>query len=225
VSVQINRAFTAVPAFSALSASTKPRTMADRTGRTGGSSADRVGLLYPAQECESPEEPPELRSVGEIKPSWKWTLELQTAEPNRPGNIEFRQVLSQVHHYMNVHETRYGYVLTDREFVAIRRCGQKFGDIMISKPVLWEEDGSQGMSLALASWFLHMLAGDDKEWHAEFFPRNEAVDSHDEAGSSVEPTEQEVVEVVTTLEEGVGGAEGEKRPALRKSKRLAGIKI
>jgi hypothetical protein len=222
VSAQINRAFTAVPAFSALSASTKPPTMADRTGRTGGSSADRVGLLYPAEECESSEEPPELRSVGEIKPSWKWTFELQTAEPNSPENREFRQVLSQVHHYMNVHETRYGYVLTDREFVAIRRCGQKFGDIMISKPVLWEKYGSQGMSLALAIWFLHMLARYDKEWHAEFFPRP---DPDDEAASSVEPTEQAVGEVVTALEEGVGGGEGEKRPALRKSKRLAGIKI
>jgi hypothetical protein len=73
---------------------------------------------------------------------------------------------------MNVHGTRYGYILTDQEFVAIRRDGKTFGHIMVSKPAPWRGNGGGEMSLALAMWFLHKLATEDKAWHAPTFTRS-----------------------------------------------------
>jgi hypothetical protein len=107
---------------------------------------------------------------------------------------------------MNVHGTRYRYILTDQEFVAIQRRGKKFGDIMVSNPVPW---GGGEMLLALAMWFLHKLATEDTAWHAPTFERSDgwepAVRAQAERSDSV-----------------VGKGEGAgKAPAPRKSKRLA----
>jgi hypothetical protein len=200
VSLQVNRAFTAL---APLPVSGRPSPeMVDQLGDSR-SHADRVGIHKASKQ---------IRVVGELKVSRKWSRSWQTAKTGTTKNTEFRQVLSQIHHYMNVHGTRYGYVLTDQEFVAIRRRGQKFGDIMISKPVPWVGNGRGQMSLALAIWFLHKLAAEDKEWHAPSFL------SSDEWQPEERP-EKVVAEKVTALVKGDGG--GEKTPALRKSKRLA----
>jgi hypothetical protein len=173
--------------------------MVDQLGEPR-SGADRVGIHQASKQ---------IRAVGEMKVSRKWSWSFHTAATKTARNTEFRQVLSQIHHYMNVHGTRYGYILTDQEFVAIQRGGKKFGDIRVSKPVLWGGNGAGEMSLALAMWFLHKLATEDKAWHAPTFPR------------SVEwvpqvPAQEEPPESVVSEGEGAG-----KAPALRKSKRLA----
>jgi hypothetical protein len=165
--------------------------------------ADRVGIHQASKE---------IRVVGEMNVSRKWSWSLRTAAPKTPGNTEFRQVLSQVHHYMNVHGTRYGYILTDQEFVAIRRGGKKFGDIMVSKPVPWEGNCRGEMSLALAMWFLHKLATEDTEWHALTFPGSGWPEPKGLALPQAERPQN--------VEEEGDGARG-KVPALRKSKRLA----
>jgi hypothetical protein len=206
VTLQLNRA-----SNSLFSSRTLPSKMVDRHGGSVGSSADRVGVLYPAGQ---------LRLVGEIKVSWKWSSSWRTEKRDTPKRTEFRQVLSQVHHYMNVHGTRYGYVLTDREFVAIKRVGEKFGDIMISEAVRWTGGGCGGMSLALASWFLHRLAGEETGWDAPYIPRDTVTD----------PGEEGLVSLLasTRVSDGLEGRKGEvrengrgeKRVGLRRSPRL-----
>src|SRR5436305_10984934 len=61
------------------------------------------------------------RVLGEIKPAWKWNTSLQDS-PNPVDREEFLQALSQVNYYMEQQHTRYGFILTNEELVAIRRC-------------------------------------------------------------------------------------------------------
>jgi len=64
---------------------------------------------------------------------------------------------------MNVSGVRYGYILTDREFLVVMRQGRTFADIVVSEVVNWE--GACGLNIALAIWYLHMLAT-DSPWEA-----------------------------------------------------------
>ncbi|KAF8242955.1 hypothetical protein K440DRAFT_664446 [Wilcoxina mikolae CBS 423.85] len=133
--------------------------MVDNEGRAVGADADRVGLLEPGRE---------LRLVGDIKPSWKWQSTWRHAPLHSANDTEYRQVLSQVHYYMNASGVRYGYILTDREFLVVMRHGKTFADIVVSEVVNWED--ASGMNVALAIWYLHMLAT-DSPWKAPTLER------------------------------------------------------
>ena len=68
-------------------------------------------------------------------------------------------LIGQVFYYMNSTRSRYGYVLTDTEFVAIRRISNEFGAIEVAQSVYWNTTGSEeDMTLAFALWSLHMVA-------------------------------------------------------------------
>ena len=61
-------------------------------------------------------------------------------------------MLSQVLSYMHSFETKYGYILTDGEMIAVQReSGDDYGTIYVSEPVGWAD-------ILLALWGLHMLA-------------------------------------------------------------------
>lgn len=58
------------------------------------------------------------RCIGDAKPSWKWSWGMQHGDQLQVR--EFKQVLSQLHKYMNDNgRRRYGFILTDRELVAL----------------------------------------------------------------------------------------------------------
>lgn len=61
------------------------------------------------------------RAPGNLKLSWKWPMADSVPSATPPRKREFKQVLSQVNFYRKVHHTRYGYILTDKGFVAIKR--------------------------------------------------------------------------------------------------------
>ncbi|KAA8912160.1 hypothetical protein FN846DRAFT_903778 [Sphaerosporella brunnea] len=149
--------------------------MRDRTGpEVEGLKADRVGMKFPARE---------IRVVGDIKVSWKWRSEWRNAPPGTTRDIEYRQVLSQVHAYMNKTACRWGYVLTDHEFLAVER-GDKWGDIRVADAVAWDSDGP--WNVAFAAWFLHALAA-GAEWHlARTTKRSGAVARCLVAGSNID---------------------------------------
>jgi hypothetical protein len=75
------------------------------------------------------------------------------------------------------------------------------------------------MSLALASWFLHRLAGEETGWDAPYIPRNRGT-----------PGEEKLVSLLASVRvsDGLEGREGEvrengrggKRVGLRRSPRL-----
>ncbi|KAA8898475.1 hypothetical protein FN846DRAFT_962338 [Sphaerosporella brunnea] len=129
--------------------------LCDRPGDDVGVPADRVALLFPSSE---------IRLVADIKVSWKWCSAWAAARLKSGRDVEFRQALSQVHCYMNAAGTRWGYILTDREFVAIQRDGRRWGDIKVAAAVAWETDSD--WTVPLAAWFLHKLAAEDDGWTA-----------------------------------------------------------
>jgi hypothetical protein len=141
LSVQVNRALRACN-----------YRLSDRRGHAvKNQNADRVGVLSPAKE---------IRLVGDIKVSWKWRASWRSAPKGTADDVEYRQVLSQVYSYMNENDCRWGYVLTDHEFLAVER-GDGWGDLRVAKPVAWGE--SEPWTVAYAAWFLHALAAGD-EW-------------------------------------------------------------
>ncbi|OJD18202.1 hypothetical protein AJ78_01760 [Emergomyces pasteurianus Ep9510] len=110
------------------------------------------------------------RAPGDIKPSWKWNTALRTGYPNQ--RAEFKQALSQVNYYMNQHKTRYGFLITNLELVAIRRLDNN-GSLELSTPIPWEAQGTATqprLTVLLALWYIGMLAAQDEgaeQWHMD----------------------------------------------------------
>ncbi|PGH29203.1 hypothetical protein GX50_08038 [[Emmonsia] crescens] len=101
------------------------------------------------------------RAPGDVKLSWKWSTAMATGTVYDQN--EFYQVLSQVNYYMKQHESRYGFVLTDNELVAIRRLDGN-GSLELSTPISWENYGTAAqprLTVMLALWYLGMLAAQD----------------------------------------------------------------
>ncbi|KAA8910295.1 hypothetical protein FN846DRAFT_775354, partial [Sphaerosporella brunnea] len=117
--------------------------------------ADRVGVAFPGKA---------IRLVGDYKVSWKWRSEWRHARPMTPKDIEYRQALSQVHCYMRRHQCRWGYIVTDREFVAVERDERKRGLLRVAEAVPWERRPGEPWGVAFASWFLHALAAQAHAW-------------------------------------------------------------
>ena len=59
------------------------------------------------------------RGPGDLKVSWKWNT-LMSSSPAVAHQTGYKQVLSQVNFYMEQHDARYGFVLTNAEFVAVK---------------------------------------------------------------------------------------------------------
>lgn len=105
------------------------------------------------------------RVPGDIKPSYKWSLS-QKNSPNPSIRTEFKQVLSQVNFYMKQHHTRYSFILTDRELVAVRRL-DRGGNLELSDSIPWTMTGTSerpSMTVLLGLWYLGMLAAHEQDW-------------------------------------------------------------
>lgn len=105
------------------------------------------------------------RAPGDIKPSYKWSLD-QRNSPNPSIRMEFKQALSQVNFYMKQHHARYGFIITDRELVAIRRLDMN-GNLDLSASIPWTSKGTAQnpqLTVSLGLWYLGMLAANDQEW-------------------------------------------------------------
>lgn len=102
------------------------------------------------------------RAPGDVKSSLKWS----TTDRDQGGlrrRREYRQALAQVNFYMKQHQTQYGYILTDKELVAIRRLDFN-GNLELSAPVPWAQGGTvttPRLTILLALWYLGMLASED----------------------------------------------------------------
>lgn len=104
------------------------------------------------------------RAPGDLEPSWKWSTQRQYRSDK--DKKEFKQVLSQVNFYMVQHHARYGFVLTDRELVAIRRLDGN-GNLELSDSIRWDAQGTANhpvLTVALALWYIGMLASNNQNW-------------------------------------------------------------
>ncbi|KAH8801717.1 hypothetical protein F5884DRAFT_525165 [Xylogone sp. PMI_703] len=103
------------------------------------------------------------RVPGDLKPSYKWSSALRNT---RMQQMEYKPALSQVNWYMRQHSTRYGFILTDRELVAIRRLDNN-GRLELSEPIPWTTRGTSQqpqLTVLLALWYLGMLASENPGW-------------------------------------------------------------
>ncbi|KAJ5692810.1 hypothetical protein N7462_002233 [Penicillium macrosclerotiorum] len=108
------------------------------------------------------------RAPGDVKVSWKWSSAMRNSQSQREQN-EFKQVLSQVYYYMKQHRTRYGFVISNREIIAVRRVFnnqgvEDEGHLQLSAPISLRASGTVAapvMTPLLALWYLGMLAARD----------------------------------------------------------------
>ena len=112
------------------------------------------------------------RVVGDVKPSWKWSTDLKDSPKYEKQDTlawrrQYKQVFAQVYLYMNLHQVRYGFIITDKQMVAIKKT-PAFGIIKVSNPILWEEracgpgPANERFTVLLAIWYLGMLASNDQ---------------------------------------------------------------
>ncbi|PYI31878.1 hypothetical protein BP00DRAFT_425320 [Aspergillus indologenus CBS 114.80] len=133
-------------------------------GGTAGSTPDHfapdLGFFDDSLPCETRSN----RAPGVCQLSSRWSFALQN-HSSPAKRREFKQLLSMVNWYMRQHHTRYGFILTDREFVAIRRLdGPGKGNLELSEPVSWEASGTVSdprLTILLGLWYLGMLAADE----------------------------------------------------------------
>lgn len=102
------------------------------------------------------------RGPGDLKVSWKWNTSMGSS-PSVAIQDEYKQVLSQVNFYMDQHGARYGFVLTNTEFVAVKRLDGK-GRLAVANPIPWKSGGIGQPSVLLGLWYLGMLVAEDRSW-------------------------------------------------------------
>ncbi|KAL2012975.1 hypothetical protein VTN00DRAFT_500 [Thermoascus crustaceus] len=70
---------------------------------------------------------------------------------------------------MSQSNARYGFIVTDKELVTIKRLGGD-GNIELSLSISWDVEGTADdskLTAMLALWYLGMLASDNKQWMFE----------------------------------------------------------
>ena len=102
------------------------------------------------------------RAPGDLKVSWKWRSSMQFSQ-NLADRREFKQVLAQVNFYMDQHNARHGFILSNVELVAVKRLDRN-GRLAVAAPVLWRSGGDGQLSVLLGLWYLRMLAADNYYW-------------------------------------------------------------
>ncbi|KGY15780.1 hypothetical protein PABG_11441 [Paracoccidioides brasiliensis Pb03] len=64
------------------------------------------------------------RAPGDVKPSWKWRTDMGGSQIVSQRN-EYHQALSQVNFYMNQHNSRYGFLVTQSRTSRNPEAGRK----------------------------------------------------------------------------------------------------
>ena len=104
---------------------------------------------------------------GAIKSSWKWNSAMATSA-DAATRSEYRQGLSQVNWYSKQHDSRYGFLLTDRELVVLRRLDDN-GNLELAPPIPFRIAGTAEqpqLTVTLALWYIGMLAAEHQPPHA-----------------------------------------------------------
>ncbi|KAG5295322.1 hypothetical protein I7I48_12170 [Histoplasma ohiense] len=102
------------------------------------------------------------RAPGDLKVSWKWSSSMAGSQ-NLADRREYKQALAQVNFYMDQHGARHGFVLTNAEFVALKRLDEN-GRVAVADPIPWTGGGVGRPSVLLGLWYLGMLAAEDDNW-------------------------------------------------------------
>lgn len=111
----------------------------------------------------SPDHPSSAnRAPGDLKVSWKWRSSDRYTD-DISDKREYQKVMAQVNFYMSQHGARHGFVLTNTEFVAIKRLDTN-GLLAVADPIPWTSGGIGQPSVLLGLWYLGMLAAEEDTW-------------------------------------------------------------
>ncbi|KAJ5217611.1 uncharacterized protein N7469_011236 [Penicillium citrinum] len=102
------------------------------------------------------------RVPGLIKSSAQWS----SGMIKNPLETVHITTFAKVNFDMRQHQTRYSFILTDRELVAVRRL-DGYGNLELSHPVPWTAHGTADhprMTILLALWYICLLAADEQGW-------------------------------------------------------------
>ncbi|PWY74452.1 hypothetical protein BO70DRAFT_364426 [Aspergillus heteromorphus CBS 117.55] len=102
------------------------------------------------------------RAPGDIKVSWKWRSDFRHS-PIPAVQDQYKQVLSQVKFYMDQHNARHGFVLTNTELVAVKRLDRN-GRLAVSVAIPWTAGGHGQLTVLMGMWYLGMLAAEEGNW-------------------------------------------------------------
>ena len=94
------------------------------------------------------------RCPGELKLSVKFGTTMKQYMVAHARAQAYLAVFSQLHHYMNVHGAKTGYILTDRELYAMRRYGTEWGLVEVSNPIPFKPTHHHSLNAKQALWFL-----------------------------------------------------------------------
>lgn len=96
-------------------------------------------------------------------------------EARKSGELQFKQALSQVNWYMQRNDTRYGFIITDKELVPIRRVNVK-GHLELAASIPWGACGQHGedkLTVLLALWYLGtLISNGNGEWDSSVYTYN-----------------------------------------------------
>jgi hypothetical protein len=123
------------------------------------------------------------RVPGDAKLSRKITREMFPPDGKRfrpaSKNVEARKVLNQIHGYMDQHEARYGYIVTDQELICFRRNGSGWGQLEVGPAIRHDvkPDRKSGvLNSKYVLFYLHWrVANDDspeKWWRLRSFGKD-----------------------------------------------------
>jgi hypothetical protein len=130
------------------------------------------------------------RCPGELKPSIKFGTTMKNSADPYQRKQAYLTVYSQLHHYMNAHSAKTGYILTDKELIAMKRYGDEWGLVKVSKPIPFHPTKCGALNAKIALWFLVSRYGCHMtEWCYESFENPPVVhQTVDEAAGEETPT-------------------------------------
>jgi len=115
------------------------------------------------------------RIPGDVKPSSKVFRDLLPPDGTKflaggdNVNSEARKVLKQIHGYMDRHEARYGYIVTDKELICFRRRGTGWGQLDIGPSIPHDvhvDRDNNTLNSKYVLFYLHWkVANDDSPTH------------------------------------------------------------
>lgn len=119
------------------------------------------------------------RIPGDAKISRKFCHEMLPPDGKRYQrnlkNAEVQKVLNQIHFYMDMHEARYGYVITDQELICFRRRDEGWGELDVGPPIRHYVDVDRKTNSLNSKYVLfhlhHVIANDRSQWHLRSFGR------------------------------------------------------
>jgi hypothetical protein len=119
-------------------------------------------------ECRIPGDAKLFRKIRHsmLPPNGSEFLDLTSVTARR----EAQKVCNQIYNYMDMHESRYGYIVNDEELIFFRRTGVVWGAMEVGPPIRHDVEGDMGNGQMNSKWvmlyFHHVIANGEKSlWH------------------------------------------------------------